>query len=104
MSVAGVSVARLASVLALVVLCSLAGPPPPGLPGGRACLGGPAGRGGDGVSPPTAASICLLLSGRGNTRTGAAVAPAHGGEAGVRVTAPAASTPVTAAGPASCHW
>jgi hypothetical protein len=43
--------------------------------------------------PPTRVSACC--SPDGDTRTSAAMAPAHGGEAGVRMTAPAASTPVT---------
>jgi hypothetical protein len=63
------------------------------MPSGRACLGGSAGRAGDGIGPPSAASTGLLLSG-GDARASAGVARLAAGVAGVRMTAAAASTPV----------
>lgn len=49
------------------------------LPGGRACLGGPAGGAGDGVSPPAAAvSACCFAGGGYPDRRGGGSGPAAG--------------------------
>jgi hypothetical protein len=103
MSAAGVSVAMLASVLTFAppVLTSGAAAKPSRSAAGRAGLPGQAGwqGAGDGICPPAGAGIGLLLSGRGypgQRGDGAA----HGREAGVRMTAPAASMPVTGGRPA----
>jgi hypothetical protein len=95
MSAAGVSVAMLASVLSFAVLSRfqarrLQGCRQASQAGCRAGAPVRAGRlaeAGDGISLPNAVSIGLLLSGQGDTWTSAAMAPAHGGEAGVRMTA-----------------
>ena len=89
----------LAGVLAFVVLCSL---PSGRLPGGAPVWAGRLAGVGGGSSPP-AAMVSPPVFRTGIPGGGAAVALAHGGEAGVRMTALAAGTPVPGR-PRFPHW